>query len=126
MVEALALFDLFDSDESGGVTQEELIRECTTDANPKVREVIYKYDNTPLGLLLYPKKIREVFSKIDTNRDGSLSKSEWKLFLVALVERDLVYVVEKGWASNSAYWGRGEPQPDPEIAFFNKEWLADW
>jgi hypothetical protein len=92
----------------------------------QAEEIIEKYQNTPLGLLQQEKKIREVFRSIDKNKDGKLCKNEWKGFLTALVKRDLVYVIEKGWATNTCYWGRGQIEPEPEVVFFNNEWAADW
>lgn len=129
LTEGMTLFSLLDVTNTGDLSREEIKDGCTheTKKNAAVTRFLEKYENTPLGLLKNEKQIDLLFSKVDLDNDGRITLSEWKLFLAELIERDLQYLVEKGWAANNAYWAmRPRTEPEPRFHFlFAVEWWAD-
>lgn len=128
--EGLRLFELLDFTKTNTLTKQEIIDGCTHEIkkHERVIEFLEKHENTPFGLLKSKKSIDKVFKRVDKDKDGKLQLSEWKLFLAELIERDLDYLIEKGWASNNCYWAKAPPSDsDPSCWYLtNSEWLADF
>lgn len=128
--EGLRLFSLLDFTKTKDLTKKEILDGCThkIKKHAEVLAFLDKHENTPLGLLKNKRSIDKVFARVDKDGDGKIVFHEWKLFLAELIERDLEYLVEKGWASDNCYWARHPPtDPEPRFFFFcTTEWLSDF
>lgn len=133
--DGLQLFDLLDTSKNGTLTKQAIYDDCVTyhgegesTKNLAVRDFIAKHENTALGLLKNRKDMDYVFGMMDLDKNGEISKQEWKRFLAQVVVRDLTYLVEKGWSERIAYWAHGLDLQTKRMAekFTLKEWMGDF
>lgn len=105
VTEGMAIFRLLDADGDGNMTIDNVIYGLAN--NKEVVQLIERYSDTPLGLLQSSWEVGRLLDKIDTNRDKTVSKEEWKDFLALIIMCDIDYLVAKGMNMGQCYWGRG-------------------
>lgn len=109
--EGMELFRILDTSNDKRLSRDEVKGGCLSGSyvggksrnNTEAQAFLEKYSNTPLGLLQNEKMIDAIFDKVDADDNGDISEAEWQLFLAQMVQRDLIYLIEKGWAVSYCY-----------------------
>ncbi|KAH8057471.1 Ca2-binding protein [Aureococcus anophagefferens] len=76
MAKARAVFDMIDTDGSGSLEKQEIVRSVTQDQ--AVIQFLVNCGEPNLQFLLVPRRLQKALDEIDTDGSGDVSKGEWE------------------------------------------------